>query len=166
MVTKKDVEEMSINSNDSENESAESANWEGIATALATDLVELSESVRLILANSSFKYGIIEEVRLVEAMTAEIIATYKKVEDEQKEELDARVQQAKREIGEHELDENATKENIRKLYKSKQHSNRYTSSAHKGYILKMALIIMILSAIAYKLIQSDALTFILKGLTK
>ena len=86
--------------------------------------------------------------------------------DEQKEELDARVQQAKREIGALQLDENAAKDNIRKLYKSKQHSNRYTSSAQKGYLLKMALIIMILSAITYKLIQSDALTFILKGLTK
>lgn len=86
--------------------------------------------------------------------------------DEQKEELHARVQDVKREMGEIKTDENSAKENIRKLYKAKQNLQRYGSFSQKNYLLRLGAIILVLIAIFYKLINSDILEFIIKGFGK
>ena len=52
--------------------------WETIAKSLAGDLVDLAESARLILANCSLRFNVIDEAKLLEAVTREIISTYKK----------------------------------------------------------------------------------------
>jgi len=54
----------------------EQVDFEVIAKALAKDLVDLSKSVRFILTNSTFNFNAINEVKLVEAITAEILNTY------------------------------------------------------------------------------------------
>ena len=86
--------------------------------------------------------------------------------DEQKEELHARVQDVKREMGEIKTDENSAKESIRKLYKAKHNSQRYGSFSQKNYLLRLGAIILVLIAIFYKLINSDILEFIIKGFGK
>ena len=86
--------------------------------------------------------------------------------DEQKEELHARVQDVNREMGEIKTDENSAKENIRRLYKAKQNSQRYGSFSQKNYMLRLGAIILVLMAIFYKLINSDVLEFIIKGFSK
>ena len=86
--------------------------------------------------------------------------------DEQKEELHARVQVVKREMGEIKSNENSAKENIRKLYKPKQNSQRYGSFSQKNYLLRLGAIILVLIAIFYELINSDILEFIIKGFGK
>lgn len=64
-------------------------NWEEIAMALAKDLVEMSRSVRNVLANSTFNYNIIDEVKLLEATTASVLETYVATEENsEKEELE------------------------------------------------------------------------------
>lgn len=86
--------------------------------------------------------------------------------DEQKEELHARVQDVKREMGEIKIDEDKAKANIRKLYKAKQNSQRYGSIPQKSYLLRLGIIILVLVAIFYKLLNSNILEFIIKGFTK
>ena len=86
--------------------------------------------------------------------------------DEQKEELYARVQDVKREMGEIKIDEDKAKANIRKLYKAKQNSQRYGSIPQKSYLLRLGIIILVLVAIFYKLLNSNILEFIIKGFTK
>ena len=86
--------------------------------------------------------------------------------DEQKEELHARVQEVKREMGEIKIDEDKAKANIRKLYKAKQNSQRYRSISQKIYLLRLGTIILVLVAIFYKLLNSNLLEFIIKGFTK
>ena len=86
--------------------------------------------------------------------------------DEQKEELHARVQEVKREMGEIKIDEDKAKANIRKLYKAKQNSQRYGSISKKSYLLRLGTIILVLVAIFYKLLNSNLLEFIIKGFTK
>lgn len=85
--------------------------------------------------------------------------------DEQKEELHARVQEVKREMGEIKIDEDKAKANIRKLYKAKQNSQRYRSISQKSYLLRLGTIILVLVAIFYKLLNSNILEFIIKGFT-
>lgn len=51
-------------------------NYEEVALSLAKDLVELSQIVRKILSNSTFNYSVIDDVKLVELMTRDIINTY------------------------------------------------------------------------------------------
>lgn len=86
--------------------------------------------------------------------------------DEQKEELHARVQDVNREMGEIKTDENSAKENIRRLYKAKQNSQRYGSFSQKNYMLRLGAIILVLMAIFYKLINSDVLEFVIKSFSK
>lgn len=86
--------------------------------------------------------------------------------DEQKEELHARVQEVKREMGDLKTNENRVKENIRKLYNAKQNSQRYGTTSQKNYLLRLGTIILLLSAISYKLLNSNILEFIIKGFTK
>jgi len=86
--------------------------------------------------------------------------------DEQKEELHARVQEVKREMGEIKIDEDKAKANIRKLYNAKQNSQRYGSISQKSYLLRLGTIILVLVAIFYKLLNSNILEFIIKGFTK
>ena len=86
--------------------------------------------------------------------------------DEQKEELHARVQEVKREMGDLKTNENRVKENIRKLYNAKQNSQRYGTTSQKNYLLRLGTIILLLSAISYKLLNSNVLEFVIKGFTK
>lgn len=86
--------------------------------------------------------------------------------DEQKEELNARVQEVKREMGELKTYENRAKENIRKLYNAKQNSHRYGTTSKRNYLLRLGAIILVLCAISYKLLNSNVLEFIIKGFTK
>jgi len=86
--------------------------------------------------------------------------------DEQKEDLHARVQDAKRSMGESMNSDNITKQNIRKLYQSKQHIQRYGSPSQRNYRIRLGIILIILSMIAYKLIYSNALEFILQAFTR
>ena len=57
--------------------------------------------------------------------------------DEQKEDLHARVQDAKRSMGESMNSDNITKQNIRKLYQSKQHIQRYGSPSQRNYRIRL-----------------------------
>jgi|TARA_B100001059_G_scaffold183642_1_gene185067 hypothetical protein len=86
--------------------------------------------------------------------------------DEQKEELHARVQEVKREMGDLKTNENRVKDNIRKLYNAKQNSQRYGTTSQKNYLLRLGTIILLLSAISYKLLNSNVLEFVIKGFTK
>ena len=86
--------------------------------------------------------------------------------DEQKEELHARVQEIKREMGDLKTNENRAKVNIRKLYNAKQNSQRYGTTSQKNYLLRLGTIILLLSAISYKLLNSNVLEFVIKGFTK
>ena len=86
--------------------------------------------------------------------------------DEQKEELHARVQEIKREMGDLKTNENRVKDNIRKLYNAKQNSQRYGTTSQKNYLLRLGTIILLLSAISYKLLNSNVLEFVIKGFTK
>lgn len=69
-------EEIIENSSENENVSSEATNWEEVAMALAKDLVEMSTSIRSVLANSAFNYNAIDEVRLLESMTRQVLETY------------------------------------------------------------------------------------------
>lgn len=71
-------------------ENEETVNYEEIALALAKDLVDMSRSIRVVLANSTFNFNVIDEVKLLEATTAQVLETYvatnKEEESEQTEE--------------------------------------------------------------------------------
>jgi len=69
-------EEIIKNSSENENVSSEATNWEEVALALAKDLVEMSTSIRSVLANSTFNYDVIDEVKLLEATTRQVLETY------------------------------------------------------------------------------------------
>lgn len=87
--------------------------------------------------------------------------------DEPKEELQARVDDIKREMGELKQDSNSVKDNIRRAYKAKQTDTRYgTIPSQKYYGLRLLAIISILSVISYKLWNSDVLEIIFGGLSK
>jgi hypothetical protein len=87
--------------------------------------------------------------------------------DEPKEELHARVDDIKREMGELKQDSNSVKDNIRRAYKAKQTDTRYgTIPSQKYYGLRLLAIISILSVISYKLWNSDVLEIIFGGLSK
>lgn len=73
----------------SQKKKEEEINYEEIALALANDLVEMSRSVRLVLANSHFSYGIMDEVKLLAHTTEEVLQTYTVTEEKsEKEELE------------------------------------------------------------------------------
>jgi hypothetical protein len=87
--------------------------------------------------------------------------------DESKEELHARVDDIKREMGELEHDGDVVKANIRRAYKTKQTNTRYgTIPAQKYYGLRLLAIIAILSVISYNLWNSNILEIIFGGLSK
>jgi hypothetical protein len=76
------------------------------------------------------------------------------------------VQEVKREMGDLKTNENRVKDNIRKLYNAKQNSQRYGTTSQKNYLLRLGTIILLLSAISYKLLNSNVLEFVIKGFTK
>ncbi len=87
--------------------------------------------------------------------------------DEAKEDLHARVDDIKREMGEMVHDERSVKENIRRAYKAKKHTERYSnSSANKLYRLRVAAIAIILGVIVYYLWDSNLLEIIFGRLKK
>lgn len=57
-------------------EGKDPVDWKNIAEALARDLVEMSASVRTVLKNSTFNFNVIDEVKLLEATTADVLNTY------------------------------------------------------------------------------------------
>ena len=87
--------------------------------------------------------------------------------DESKEELRARVDDIKREMGELEHDSDSVKANIRRAYKTKQIDTRYgTIPSQKYYSIRIVAIVSILTVISYKLWNSNILEIIFGGLSK
>lgn len=61
----------------------EKHDFEKIATATAKDLVDLSQLVRKVLANSTFNYNIIKDVQLLEAITKNVLENFVKSEKQE-----------------------------------------------------------------------------------
>lgn len=86
--------------------------------------------------------------------------------DEAKEELHARVDDIKREMGETVHTQDSVEQNIRRAYKAKQTNNRYgTAPGQKLYTLRIAAIAIILTVIFYYLWNSNLLKIIFEGLS-
>ena len=51
-------------------------NFEEVALATAKDLVEMSQIVRKVLSNSTFNYNVIDDVKLLESMTRDVMDLY------------------------------------------------------------------------------------------
>jgi hypothetical protein len=77
MSEKKDVEGLDEISNKNE-----------VIAALVRDLVEVSISAQKVLAGSAIPFSLIEEARLLAAMTNEVINSYTKEEDESEEKVE------------------------------------------------------------------------------
>ncbi|PCJ65247.1 MAG: hypothetical protein COA58_10330 [Bacteroidetes bacterium] len=87
--------------------------------------------------------------------------------NEEKEELHARVDDIKREMGDLQHTGDTVKENIRRAYKVKQQDTRYgTTPSAKFYSLRLVIIGIILVLVFYKLWDSDILEFIFGHLKK
>lgn len=87
--------------------------------------------------------------------------------NEQEEELHARVEDIKREMGEKTSTQDSVKENIRRAYKAKQADTRYgTIPSQKFYGLRIVLIASILGVIFYYLWDSNLLEIIFGHLKK
>jgi len=87
--------------------------------------------------------------------------------DEAKEELHARVDDIKREMGEEVHTKESVKENIRRAYKAKQTNNRYgTIKSNNLYTLRIVAIASILTVIFYYLWDSNLLKIIFEGFAK
>ncbi len=87
--------------------------------------------------------------------------------DEAKEELHARVDDIKREMGQTVHSKGSVEDNIRRAYKAKQTSNRYgTAPGNKLYTLRIVAIAIVLTVIFYYLWDSNLLKIIFEGLSK
>ncbi|MBT6234674.1 hypothetical protein N9811_02165 [Bacteroidia bacterium] len=85
--------------------------------------------------------------------------------DEDKEELHARVDDIKREMGELEHTRDSVEENIRRAYKAKQVNNRYgTAPGKKFYSIRVFGIAIMLGILFYYLWDSNVLETIFEDL--
>ena len=87
--------------------------------------------------------------------------------DEDKEDLHARVDDVKREMGRIEATPDSATENIRRAYHAKQNVQRYkTVGSNRMYTLRVAMIAVVLTVIGYYLWDSNLLEIIFEGLSK
>jgi hypothetical protein len=87
--------------------------------------------------------------------------------NKEREELHARVNDIKREMGELETTEDSVKDNIRKAYHSKFADVRYQNAqASRFYNLKIVGLVVLLTLISYKLWNSNFIEVILINLDK
>jgi hypothetical protein len=87
--------------------------------------------------------------------------------NEEKEELDARVHEIKREMGEATTTDAMAKDHIRRAYQSKFSDGKSgLNTASKHYTLRITAIAVILTLISYKLWNSNVLEIIFEHLKR
>lgn len=88
--------------------------------------------------------------------------------DEDKEDLDARVDDMKREMGRLEANQHSVKENIRRSYRAKDTVKRYGTAggSSRMYTVRVAIIAILLTVIVYNLWDSNLLEIIFESFTK
>lgn len=87
--------------------------------------------------------------------------------NEEKEELHARVEQIKREMGEVKSTEESAKENIRKAFSVANRPERYAKAPlNRFYNLRILMIAGLLGLIFVKLLNSDSLGSIFEAISK
>jgi hypothetical protein len=80
--------------------------------------------------------------------------------NEEKEELHARVQQIKREMGDEAYTQDSVESNIRSAFNAKKSNNRYAMPSKRFYGAKILGIALVLGFVFYKVLNSNLIEII------